>query len=76
MCGVNTRIDENTFDAVSLSNIILELSLLEKDGLLSAENNSISITEKGSLFIRNICSILDVRISRKKTMENLISKSI
>ncbi len=76
MCRSYTEIDEKTFDKITLENIMNELSLLEKDGLLKLENNSISITEKGSLFIRNISATLDARMRRKKTEGNMFSKSI
>ncbi|MCX6296739.1 MAG: coproporphyrinogen III oxidase, partial [Bacteroidetes bacterium] len=76
MCRGNTIIDEKTFDPISLKNIKAELSLLAEDGLLKLENNSITITEKGNLFIRNISSTLDARMRRKKTEGNMFSKSI
>jgi oxygen-independent coproporphyrinogen-3 oxidase len=76
MCRGNTTIDEKTFDPISLKNIKAELSLLAEDGLLKLENNSITVTEKGSLFIRNISSTLDARMRRKKTEGNMFSKSI
>lgn len=76
MCRGYTKIDEKTFGPADLENIMLELSLFAKDGLLKIENNLITITEKGSLFIRNISSTLDARLRRKKTEGNMFSKSI
>ena len=76
MCRSNTKIDEKTFDALTLDTIMHELFLLEEDGLVKIENNSISVTENGSLFIRNISSSLDARLRRKKAIGNMFSKSI
>ncbi len=76
MCRGNTTIDEKTFDPGLLKNSMTELSLLEKDGLVKLKNNLISVTEKGSLFIRNISSTLDARMRRKQKEGNVFSKSI
>ncbi len=76
MCRGFTKIDKKTFDTIVLEKMMHELSLLEEDGLVRLEQNSIFVTEKGSLFIRNICSVLDVRLRRKKTEGNMFSKSI
>ncbi len=76
MCRGYTTIGKKTFDPVDLENILQELSLLEKDGLLKIKNNLISVTEKGNLFIRNISSTLDARLRRKKATGNMFSKSI
>ncbi len=76
MCRGNTTIDEKTFDAESLAKCLEELSLLEKDGLIVLNGKSITVTEKGSLFIRNISSVLDARLRRNKTEGNQFSKSI
>ena len=76
MCRNNTTIDKNTFDIQSFSAIKNELKKLEEDGLVKTTNDSISVTEKGNLFIRNISSILDSRMRRKKAEGNVFSKSI
>ena len=76
MCRNNTTIDKNTFDVQSFSAIKNELKKLEEDGLVKTTKDAISVTEKGNLFIRNISSILDSRMRRKKAEGNLFSKSI
>ncbi|MBP6333845.1 MAG: oxygen-independent coproporphyrinogen III oxidase [Bacteroidia bacterium] len=76
MCRGYTEIDDNLFKSSALKNSMEELTLLEADGLIKLKNNSISITEKGSLFIRNISSKLDARLRRNKTEGNIFSKSI
>ena len=76
MCRGYTEIDEKTFDNSALENVWQQLSLLEEDGLLKIKNNSITVTEKGSLFIRNISATLDARMRRKKAEGNMFSKSI
>ncbi len=42
MCRGYTEIDKNTFEPLVLEDIIKELSLFEKDGLLTIKNNLIS----------------------------------
>jgi oxygen-independent coproporphyrinogen-3 oxidase len=76
MCKGSTKITEKTFDASTLPIALQELSLLAEDGLVKADKDSITVTEKGSLFIRNISSILDARMRRKKSEGNVFSKSI
>lgn len=76
MCRGYTEIDEKTFDNSTLENVWRQLSLLEEDGLVKIKNNSITVTEKGSLFIRNISATLDARMRRKKAEGNMFSKSI
>ncbi|HVA97541.1 MAG TPA: oxygen-independent coproporphyrinogen III oxidase [Bacteroidia bacterium] len=76
MCRGKTEVDEKTFDSDEIKNIFDELFLLQKDDLLKIEKNSITVSDKGSLFIRNISSTLDVRLRRKKTEGNMFSKSI
>ena len=76
MCRGYTEINENIFDPVLLENNKHQFSLLEKDGLVKIKNNSISVTEKGAMFIRNISSLLDARMHRKQKEGNVFSKSI
>jgi oxygen-independent coproporphyrinogen-3 oxidase len=76
MCRGNTIINSNTFSTDWMENIRNEFSLLENDGLIKTKGNSISITEKGTLFIRNISSVLDARLRRKQREGNVFSKSI
>jgi len=76
MCRSNTKIDEKIFGKAVLKKMLQEFSLLQQDGLLKIKKNAINVTEKGSLFIRNISSILDARMRRKKTEGDMFSKSI
>lgn len=76
MCRGNADITSQTFEPAVKPQAMKELSLLAEDGLVEINNDHIHVTEKGSLFIRNISSILDARMRRKKTEGNLFSKSI
>ncbi len=76
MCRGYTEIEDDLFKTDALKDSKDELALLERDGLIKLKNNSISITEKGSLFVRNISSKLDARLRRNKTEGNVFSKSI
>ncbi|HEY4799234.1 MAG TPA: oxygen-independent coproporphyrinogen III oxidase [Bacteroidia bacterium] len=76
MCRGTTIIDERKFDSDLLVKGKDAFSLLEKDGLVNVKGNTIFVTEKGSLFIRNISCVLDARMHRKIKEGNVFSKSI
>ena len=42
-----------------------ELAEMQKDGLLEMEDYSLKVTEKGMLFVRNICSLFDPKLKQK-----------
>lgn len=44
------------------------LAALEKDGLIVQTNSSVTVTETGKSFIRNICSAFDLHLTRSKTV--------
>jgi oxygen-independent coproporphyrinogen-3 oxidase len=76
MCKSKTILDQSMIDSAFLPEILHELSLLNADGLVETEQTTITVTEKGNLFIRNICAVLDARLRRKKKEGNVFSKSI
>ena len=49
---------------------------LEKDELVRIENNELSVSEKGKIFIRNICMCLDARMLRNKPTTAIFSQTI
>lgn len=48
---------------------------LEKDGLVKVEQDQVKVTETGKSFIRNICRVLDARMSRRQK-EVVFSKAV
>jgi oxygen-independent coproporphyrinogen-3 oxidase len=76
MCQFSTSWDnvENYFD--SLPEVLNQLTEMEKDGLVVLGNKSITITEKGKPFVRNICMALDLRLKRKSPKTQLFSMTV
>ena len=76
MCQFSTSWDnvENYFK--ELTEIVIELSEMEKDGLVVLGNKSITITDKGKPFVRNICMALDLRLKRKAPKTKLFSMTV
>jgi oxygen-independent coproporphyrinogen-3 oxidase len=76
MCQFSTSWDnvENYFK--ELTEIVIELSEMEKDGLVVLGDKSITITDKGKPFVRNICMALDLRLKRKAPKTKLFSMTV
>jgi oxygen-independent coproporphyrinogen-3 oxidase len=76
MCQFSTSWDnvENYFK--ELTEIVIELSEMEKDGLVVLGDKSITITDKGKPFVRNICMALDLRLKRKVPKTKLFSMTV
>ncbi|MEK7433656.1 MAG: coproporphyrinogen III oxidase, partial [Cyanobacteriota bacterium] len=49
---------------------------LEKDGLVEIFSTNLKVTEKGKMFIRNICMTLDSRLWNKQSSTQIFSKAI
>ncbi len=68
------------FDGFSLEKLPNEnrnkLVQMKEEGLLDFDENEISISEIGKIFIRNICSVFDLRMAANKTEEPRYSKAI
>lgn len=76
MCRGTAIIDTSILSPDLLKSCMDELALLAKDDLVRINGNEIVVTEKGSLFIRNISSTLDARLRRKQSAGNMFSRSI
>jgi oxygen-independent coproporphyrinogen III oxidase len=57
MCHFETEIPEHSF--LHFGEIIQRLFPMIEDGLVSIENNTVSVTEKGIPFVRNCCMAFD-----------------
>jgi oxygen-independent coproporphyrinogen-3 oxidase len=76
MCGLGTRwTPDNNTDSV-MDESLLRLTELEKDGLVDIQSGSVTVTEKGRPFIRNICMAFDARLWRKLPQSQLFSNAI
>lgn len=76
MCTNRTILNADNLDKEFLSSTMEKLKQLEGDNLLEVHDHVITATERGHMFIRNICAALDARMWRKSSEEKLFSKAI
>lgn len=76
MCQFTTSWKDKTLDFPELSSVLASLEEMEDDGLLTIQNDSIIVTEKGKPFVRNICMAFDLRLIRKAPETKLFSMTI
>lgn len=76
MCLNKTMLQEGMHDIDFFTSILSNLSSLEADGLVEVDDNIISVTAKGSLFIRNICAAFDAYLFKKEMAVQTFSKAI
>lgn len=76
MCRSSAVIDPNLFPPGMFTHIQQQLNLLQTDALVNLQNNTLTVTPQGQLFIRNICAVFDVRLWQKQPQGVLFSKSI
>lgn len=76
MCENKTSLEEESFDESFIQSAIDKLKQLEEDGLLKLTGKKITVTEKGSSFIRNISAAIDAQLWRKQMTGNTFSKAI
>lgn len=64
-------------DLASLSEELLDqLLIFEEEGLLSFDENGVTITQAGKPFVRNICAAFDPYMQNNKKSKSLFSKAI
>ncbi|MBY8961741.1 oxygen-independent coproporphyrinogen III oxidase [Flavobacterium sp. D11R37] len=66
---------ENTFFN-ELPEVLESLTEMEQDGLIEITAYSLTVTEKGKAFVRNICMAFDLRLKRKAPDTKLFSMTI
>lgn len=76
MCRNKTVLNTTVLKKELLEQMKQKLLLLEQDELISLNENEISVTEKGKLFVRNISAAIDARLTRKQITGNVFSKAI
>lgn len=76
MCTDKVVLNEKDFSDEHWENIETQAKLLQDDGLLIFNENTITIQEKGKLFIRNICAVLDAYLFNSQIPQTLFSKAI
>jgi len=76
MCQFETSWNNTSAYFEELPDVIIHLQEMQNDGLLTVENKTIRIQEKGKPFIRNICMAFDLRLKRKIPENQLFSMTI
>ena len=76
MCQFTTSWDDDALSFPEIADVIIALQEMEKDGLLTISNKTITVTEKGKTFVRNICMAFDLRLKRNAPNTKLFSMTI
>lgn len=76
MCRFYTSWQDPALYLEEIPAIVDKLAEMETDGLLTRTRSSITVTEKGKAFIRNICMAFDLRLHRKVPQTRLFSLSV
>ena len=76
MCRFYTewKLPEQYFS--ELPEVLAGLIEMEKDGLLIQQPNSLTVTDKGKAFVRNVCMAFDLRLKRKQPETSLFSLTV
>jgi oxygen-independent coproporphyrinogen-3 oxidase len=76
MCHFETDWNEPRMQFKELDDTIERLSEMEKDGLITIENNKLTVPESSRPFVRNICMAFDLHLIRKKPTTRVFSSTI
>ena len=76
MCQFTTSWKDEALDFTELPSVLASLEEMREDGLLTIQDNTITVTEKGKPFVRNICMAFDLRLIRKAPETKLFSMTI
>jgi len=76
MCQFSTSWNDKTLYFNELPKVLDSLEEMKEDGLVNIQENTISVTEKGKPFVRNICMAFDLRLIRKAPETKLFSMTI
>ncbi|MCX6180787.1 MAG: oxygen-independent coproporphyrinogen III oxidase [Bacteroidetes bacterium] len=76
MCKSQTEWMHEELVQMRENGITHRLHELSLDDLIDLKHNSLSVTEKGKIFLRNICLAMDLRYWRKVPEKNTFSKAV
>ena len=76
MCNFETSFENLEDQTPFLTEALKKLSDPEKDGLIKIEKNTITVTDNGKPFIRNICMALDAKLHREYNEKKVFSKTV
>ena len=76
MCQFTTSWKDKALDFPELPSVLASLEEMQEDGFLTIQDDTITVTEKGKPFVRNICMAFDLRLIRKAPETKLFSMTI
>jgi len=76
MCQFTTSWKDEALDFPELPSVLASLEEMREDGFLTIQDDTITVTEKGKPFVRNICMAFDLRLIRKAPETKLFSMTI
>lgn len=76
MCQFTTSWKDEALNFPELPSVLASLEEMQDDGLLIIQDDTITVTEKGKPFVRNICMAFDLRLIRKAPETKLFSMTI
>ncbi|MFA7446321.1 MAG: coproporphyrinogen III oxidase, partial [Flavobacteriaceae bacterium] len=76
MCQFYTSWDTEADYFEELPQVLESLNEMQKDGLIKIHPKSITITQQGKPFVRNVCMAFDLRLKRKTQQTRLFSLSV
>jgi len=76
MCHLQTSWEDDNMQFNELPEVMVRLEELINDGLLEIENNTLTVTEKGRTFVRNIAMAFDLRMIRKQPATRIFSMTV
>ena len=76
MCRYRTSWNTSTEQNLALADSLLRMHELLADGLVEIGNNTLTVTDAGKPFIRNICMALDARYWHRQPDGQLFSQAV
>lgn len=76
MCRLETSWDDNALKFDDLDLVLQHLEEMKIDGLIDTKSNTLSVTEMGRPFIRNVCMAFDLLLHRKTPEKRVFSMTI
>lgn len=76
MCHFKTSWNSENTQFIELPAVLSKLEEMQQDGLLTISENTLTVTEAGKPFVRNVCLPFDLRLQRKIPTTKLFSMTV
>ncbi|MEG9327164.1 oxygen-independent coproporphyrinogen III oxidase [Salinimicrobium catena] len=76
MCNLETSWSDEKDHFPELPDVLIRLKEMEADGLITIENEKLTIKEEGRPFVRNVCMAFDLLLQRSKPETQLFSMTV